>query len=60
MFGLLWVDTILLSQPFQIPSKLKEALKQVKEGIEQRLREDQKLVSFNPIIFALRCTRNRP
>ena len=29
----------------QIPSKLKEALKQVKEGIEQRLRDDQKLVS---------------
>ncbi len=29
----------------QIPSKLKEALKQVKDGIEQRLREDQKLVS---------------
>jgi uncharacterized protein YeeX (DUF496 family) len=30
----------------QIPSKLKEALKQVKDGIEQRLRDDQKLVSL--------------
>ncbi|CAB4036247.1 PX domain-containing kinase [Paramuricea clavata] len=29
----------------KIPSKLKEALKQVKDGIEQRLRDDQKLLS---------------
>jgi hypothetical protein len=37
----------------QIPSKLKEGLKVVKEGIEQRLRDDQKLVSHLEVLQQL-------